>query len=472
MTYSSDSREDVNSNGQTLAEQSSLSTRAAKQLATTAKTAPQMQGITSRWISNLLPWVQLRGGSYRVNRRLTYALGDGRVTFTNVGSTIRVIPQELRELAFLRDFEDETVLNALADRFVQQEFQPGDVLVEKGTPADQIVLIAHGKVSKIGTGKYGDEVELGVLIDGDHFTYQAILESEDVWNFTIKAITRCTVLALRQSSFEELVNSSASLQAHIEAFEAQPPKPHDRHGQAAIELAAGHSGEPVLPTTFVDYETSPREYELSLVQTVLRVHTRVADLYNDPMNQIAEQLKLTVHELRERQEYELVNNQEFGLLHNADLGQRFPTRNGPPTPDDFDELITRRRNAQYIFAHPRAIAAFGRECSKLGLYPDSHDMGGERVMAWRNIPILPCNKIPISNTQTSSVIVVRTGEDNQGVVGLRPAELPDQHEPGLNVRFMGINEKAIISYLVSNYFSAAILVPDAVGVLEDVELGR
>ncbi|MGI2908621.1 family 2B encapsulin nanocompartment shell protein [Tolypothrix sp. VBCCA 56010] len=464
--------EDVNSNGQRLAEQSSLSTRAAKQLATTTKTAPQMQGITSRWISRLLPWVHLRGGSYRVNRRLTYALGDGRVTFTNVGSTIQVIPQELRELAFLRDFENETVLNALANRFVQQEFQPGDVLVEKGSPADQIVLIAHGKVSKIGTGKYGDEVELGVLIDGDHFPSQALLESGDVWDFTIKAITRCTVLALTQSSFEELVNLSESLQVHIEAFQARPPKPHDRHGQAPIELAAGHSGEPVLPTTFVDYETSPREYELSLAQTVLHVHTRVADLYNYPMNQIAEQLKLTVHELRERQEYELVNNQEFGLLHNADLSQRFPTRNGPPTPDDFDELITRRRDAQYIFAHPRAIAAFGRECSKLGLYPDTHDMGGERVMAWRNIPILPCNKIPISDTQTSSVIVVRTGEDNQGLVGLRPAALPDQHEPGLNVRFMGINEKAIISYLVSNYFSAAILVPDAVGVLEDVELGR
>nr|AEK21531.1 cyclic nucleotide-binding protein [Pseudanabaena sp. dqh15]BEG79522.1 cyclic nucleotide-binding protein A [Pseudanabaena foetida var. intermedia NIES-512] len=464
--------ENLDSNQQMLAERSSLSTRAAKQLATTTKTAPQMQGITSRWISRLLPWVELRGGSYRVNRRLTYALGDGRVTFTNVGSTIQVIPQELRELAFLRDFEDEAVLNALADRFVQQEFQPGDVLVDKGTPADQIVLIAHGKVSKIGTGKYGDEVELAVLTNGDHFAYQAILESEDLWDFTIKAITRCTVLALTQSSFEELVNSSESLQAHIEAFRTQPQKDQDRYGQSAIDLAAGHSGEPVLPATFVDYETSPREYELSLAQTVLRVHTRVADLYNEPMNQIAEQLKLTVHELRERQEYELVNNREFGLLHNADLGQRFSTRNGPPTPDDFDELITRRRNAQYIFAHPRAIAAFGRECSKLGLYPDSIDMGGERVLTWRNIPILPCDKIPISNTQTSSVIVVRTGEDNQGLVGLRPAALPDQHEPGLNVRFMGINEKAIISYLVSNYFSAAILVPDAVGVLEDVELGR
>ena len=37
---------------------------------------------------------------------------------------------------------------------------------------------------------------------------------------------------------------------------------------------------------------------------------------------------------------------------------------------------------------------------------------------------------------------------------------------------MGIDEKAVISYLVSTYFSAAVLVPDAIGMLENVELGR
>ena len=37
---------------------------------------------------------------------------------------------------------------------------------------------------------------------------------------------------------------------------------------------------------------------------------------------------------------------------------------------------------------------------------------------------------------------------------------------------MGINEQAIISYLVSAYYSVAVLVPDALGVLEDVEIAR
>jgi hypothetical protein len=29
---------------------------------------PQMQGITSRWLLRILPWVQVPAGTYRVNR--------------------------------------------------------------------------------------------------------------------------------------------------------------------------------------------------------------------------------------------------------------------------------------------------------------------------------------------------------------------------------------------------------------------
>ena len=58
----------------------SLGTAAARNLATTTKSVPQMQGITSRWLLRMLPWVQVNGGVYRVNRRLSYTVGDGRVS--------------------------------------------------------------------------------------------------------------------------------------------------------------------------------------------------------------------------------------------------------------------------------------------------------------------------------------------------------------------------------------------------------
>jgi hypothetical protein len=450
----------------------SLSTAAARNLATTTKSEPQMQGISSRWLLKVLPWVNVTAGAYRVNRRLSYAVGDGRVTFTNVGADVQVVPQELGELPLLRSFADVDVLVELAGRFVQQEFAAGELIVESGRPADRVYLIAHGKVSKIGVGKYGDDAVLGTLADGAYFGDEALLEEDGQWDASMRAVTRATVLSLPREEFQAILSRSDGLQAHVAGFVAGRGHDQNSKGEAAIALASGHDGEPQLPGTFVDYEISPREYELSLAQTVLRVHSRVADLFNDPMNQVEQQLRLTIQALRERQEFEMVNNRSFGLLHNADLKQRIPTQSGPPTPDDLDELISRRRKVRFLFAHPRAIAAFRRECSRQGLYPPEVDLGGQQVGSWRGIPMLPCNKIPITEANTTSILAMRVGEDDQGVIGLHQINIPDEYEPGLNVRFMGINEKAMISYLVSTYYSAAILVPDALGVLEDVELGH
>ncbi|MEV0644168.1 family 2B encapsulin nanocompartment shell protein [Phytomonospora sp. NPDC050363] len=454
------------------AAQLSLSTAAARKLSTTTKSSPQMQGISPRWLLRMLPWEQTGGGVFRVNRRLTYAVGDGRVTFTTTGSQIRVIPQELRELAALRDFEDEDVLAELAERFDQRRFNPGDVIVEFGHETDQVHLIAHGKVDQLGTGEYGAPTTLGTLANGQHFGNAMLTESQAIWEFTAKAITPVTTLSLSRRSYEELVERSPQLRAHVEMLRAGTPQSQNRHGEAAIELAAGHAGEHVLPSTFVDYELEPREYELSVAQTVLRVHSRVADLYNKPMDQTQQQLRLTVEALRERQEHELINNREFGLLHNADLKHRIHTRTGPPTPDDMDNLLSRRRKTAFFLAHPRTIAAFGRECSNRGVYPETVTVEGRPMQAWRGTPVLPCDKIPVSASGTTSILAMRTGLKDEGVIGLHQVGLPDEIEPGLSVRFNGINEKAVISYLVTAYYSAAVLVPDALGILEHVEIGR
>lgn len=450
----------------------SLSTAAARNLATTTKSVPQMQGITSRWLLRVLPWVQVSGGTYRVNRRTTYLLGDGRVSFTNTGTDVRVVPAELGELGLLRGFDDEPVLQALTNQFSRQDIEPGQVIAEFGSVIDHLYLIVHGKVCKEGVGAYGNPVQLGVLAGGDFFGERALIEAESIWDFTAKAQTAVTLLALPKRTFADLLNRSDTLRAHVDRVLANVTKSTNKHGEASIELASGHQGEPVLPSTYVDYELSPREYQLSVAQTVLRVHTRVADLYNEPMNQLEQQVRLTVQALKERKENELVNNREFGLLHNADFRQRIHTRSGPPTPDDLDELLTMRRSTRLFLAHPKAIAAFSRECTKRGIYPDPVQINGGPVPAWRGIPIYPCGKIPISNTNTTSILAMRTGEEDQGVIGLHQIGLPDEYEPGVSVRFMGINDQAIMSYLVSTYFSASVLVPDALGVLDDVQLSH
>lgn len=452
--------------------QSSLGTAAARNLSTTTKSAPQMQEITSRWLLRMLPWVETTGGTYRVNRRLTYTVGDGTVEFVQEGAVVRVIPRELGELALLRGFEDVDVLTAVAERCEQRDFGAGETLVERGAPADRLHLIAHGRVNQFAVGEYGDELALDVLADGDRFGDHALLDEDARWEQTAVAETSGTLLTLSRADFAAVLASAPSLQAHIEAFRSLSGQRQNRRGEAEIAMSAGHHGEHELPGAFVDYEVNPREYELSVAQTILRVHTRIADLYNEPMNQTKEQLRLTIEALRERQEHELINNREFGLLHNADFKQRIQPHSGPPTPDDLDELLTRRRGSKFYLAHPRTIAAIGREFNARGLYPENVDLGGQQVPSWRGVPILPCNKIPITKERTSSILIMRTGEENQGVIGLRQTGLPDEYEPGLSVRFMGVDDKAITSYLVSTYYSAAILVPDAVGVLENVQISR
>ncbi|MGH3785775.1 MAG: family 2B encapsulin nanocompartment shell protein [Pseudonocardiaceae bacterium] len=452
--------------------QLSLSTAAASNLSTTTKSVPQMQSITPRWLLRALPWVEASSGTYRVNRRLTYTVGDGRVTFTTTGAEVRVVPDELRELPMLRDFHDPEVLNTLADRFTQEEFDAGDTIVQQGQPADQVFLIVRGKVNKIGLGKYGEPTALGTLSDGDYFGARELVDSQDNWTFTVTAVTGCTVLALPQRVFEDMIDRSEALRAHLARFRAQAQRPQNRRGEADIELTSGHEGEPELTGTFVDYDLTPREYELSVAQTVLRVHTRVADLYSNPMDQVEQQLRLTIEALRERQEHEMINNSGFGLLHNVDSSQRINTRSGSPTPDDLDELLTRRRKTKVFLAHPRTMAAFGRECNRRGIYPQNIEVDGQMMRTWRGVPIFPCNKIPITETRTSSILALRTGVEDEGVIGLHQTGIPDEVQPGCNVRFMGIDEKAIISYLVSTYYSAAVLVPDALGILENVEISR
>ncbi|MFE4961797.1 family 2B encapsulin nanocompartment shell protein [Streptomyces sp. NPDC056660] len=452
--------------------QQSLDTAAARNLATTTKSAPQMQEISSRWLLRTLPWVDVQGGTYRVNRRLTYTVGDGRITFLKTGDRVEVIPAELGELPILRSYEDQEVLGELAQRCRQRDFAAGEVITSFGNQAEEVYLLAHGRVEKIGTGPYGDDAVLGVLADGAHFGEQGLIDPDAIWEYTARADTACTVLTLSRQDFEQVAERADSLREHLQQLRAIPEQRTNKFGEKEVALAAGHSGEPEIPHTFVDYEARPREYELSIAQTVLRIHTRVADLYNQPMNQTEHQLRLTVEALKERQEHELINNAEFGLLSNCQYDQRLQPHDGVPSPDDMDELLSRRRGTKLFLAHPRAIAAFGRELNKRGLVPESVEVGGNRIPTWRGVPIYPCNKIPVSDARTTSIIAMRTGEADQGVIGLRQSGIPDEIEPSLSVRFMGINEQAIINYLVTAYYSAAVLVPDALGVLENVEIGR
>jgi hypothetical protein len=246
--------------------------------------------------------------------------------------------------------------------------------------------------------------------------------------------------------------------------------------QSDVECSPPRGENPDLPETFVDYVENPREYFLKAVTTVLDVQTRVSDLYSQPFDQVQEQLRLLIEKVKERQEGELINNAEYGLIASTAPGQRIRTRKGPPTPDDLDELLTKVwKEPGFFLAHPRTIAAFGRECTRRGVPPPTVTLFGTPFITWRGVPLVPSDKVKIEGTngsETSKILLLRTGEKKQGVVGLFQPGVPGEVSPSLSVRFMGIDRKAIASYLISLYCSLAVLTEDALAVLDDVDIGR
>ena len=242
----------------------------------------------------------------------------------------------------------------------------------------------------------------------------------------------------------------------------------------SIESVCSHEDESPIVSTYVDYEEKPREYRLSSINAVLNVHTRVSDILSNPYDQVREQLRLLIESVKEKQESELLNNAEYGLMHNVADSQKLKTRTGAPTPDDLDELLTKVWKEPSLFvAHPKAIAAFGRECTRRGVPPPTITLFGTPFLTWRGVPLIPSDKIAVrSKDHKSKILLVRIGEKKQGVIGLFQPGLPGEQSPGLSVRFKGIDERSLASYLVSLYCSAAVLTDDAVALLEDVDVGQ
>ena len=211
---------------------------------------------------------------------------------------------------------------------------------------------------------------LDVLAGGDYLGDQVLTNTQNRWEFTAKAVTPCTVLALTRRSLQELLDSSESLRSRLAQVRARPERYADSYRESAIERGR-------------------------------RPRRRAGP-----------------------------------TRHLCGLPAR--TAGGPPTPDDLDELLAVVwKEPSFFLAHPRTIAAFGTECTRRGVCPQAVEVAGHQLPAWRGVPMFPCNKLPVSGTNTSSILLLRTGEECQGVVGLHQTGIPDEYQPSLSVRFMG-----------------------------------
>ena len=442
--------------------QRSVTTATARRLATTTKTAPQMGSITPRLLLKLLPWVQVSGGTFRVNRTKVELRKNDRLPIQYVNGVPSCTAKNLKAIPVFSEFDDE-ILNRLVSSFEAKEVDVDKFFVEEGKDKQRFFIIASGQAEVISKGPHGEDLRIALLGDGEYFGEADLLDEQES-TVSVRAITPTTFLGLK---LKELIKFIKEVPDFRETFEKAVDKQLrlkasvNDNGEKHIDLVSGHEEDNIIPETYIDYEENPTEYSLNTLQTVVRVHTRVSDLYNNPYNQLEEQLRLSIESIKERQEWELINNKQFGLLAAANPAYRITTRYGSPTPDDLDELLSLVwKEPAFFIAHPRAIAAFERECT------------------WRGVPLIPSDKVEVEGQYltgrgvgTTKIILVRVGEKNQGVIGLHQSGIPGEIAPSLSARLMGLDKFGVASYLLTKYFSLAALTDDAIAVLENVEVG-
>ena len=267
--------------------QRSVTTATARRLATPTKTAPQMGSITPRLLLKLLPWVQVSGGTFRVNRTKVELHKSERLPIQYLNGQPSFSAKSLKAIPLFSEFEDE-IVDRLARSFETKEVEIGQLFVEEGKDKQKFFIVANGQAEVISKGPHGEELRIALLGDGEYFGETDLLD-DAASTVSVRAITPTVFLGLKLNEletfikevpdFRETFNKAVDKQLRLKATV-------NDHGEKHIDLVSGHEEDNIIPETYIDYEEQPTEYSLNTLQTVVRVHTRVSDLYNNPYNQL------------------------------------------------------------------------------------------------------------------------------------------------------------------------------------------
>src|SRR5215218_7729035 len=189
--------------------QRSVTTSVARNLASTTKTRPKMQSVTPRWLLSLLPWVQVAGGTYRVNRtkvELSKAERIGVKLFEGVAS----FPSEALRSVPLFSRVPEPVLAQMANHFKTEEVSLGNKLIVEGEDLSKFFIIAQGQVEVLSKGMHGTDLRIALPTEGEFFG-ETDLVSDKASDVTVRTTTPCVLLTLSRKDLDSILAENSNL---------------------------------------------------------------------------------------------------------------------------------------------------------------------------------------------------------------------------------------------------------------------
>jgi hypothetical protein len=270
----------------------------------------------------------------------------------------------------------------------------------------------------------------------------------------------------------------------VESFlpiQSTTPTTIERLPTGNLQINHSHLEGAKLDISYAAYDESPREIALQPIQTVMRMHTRVHDLYSDHHDQLLEQLGFAAEVIYETKENLIFNHPDYGLVNNVKPRLQID-HDGPPTPELLDRMLAHVWKMPDLFVmHPEALHSFRDEANTRGLTLETVTMFGAAFSCWRGIPILPTNKLHLTSLDgadvdvaqsdfqarkpgesRTDVLLMRVGEKKQGVLSLYARDVAGTATfPFIDIQFMGLSEGSIASYLLTTYAAMAVSTPGA-----------
>ena len=205
--------------------QRSVTTATARRLATTTKTAPQMGSITPRLLLKLLPWIQVSGGTFRVNRTKVELRKNDRLPIQYVNGVPSFTAKNLKAIPLFSEFDDE-ILNRLVNSFEAKEIDVDKFFVEEGKDKQRFFIVASGQAEVISKGSHGEDLRIALLGDGEYFGEADLLDEQES-TVSVRAITPTVFLGLKLKElikfikevpdFRETFNKAVDKQLRLKA---------------------------------------------------------------------------------------------------------------------------------------------------------------------------------------------------------------------------------------------------------------
>ena len=189
---------------------------------------------------SLLPWVQVDGGTYRVNRTKVELSKAERIGVDISGDVASFSPESLRSVPLFSRLPDE-IIARMTNRFKTEAVSLGNKLIVEGEDRSKFFISAQGQVEVLSKGVHGSNLRMALLTEGEYFG-ETDLVSEKPSEVTVRTITPCLLLTFSRKDLDavltELPNLKEEFKRAIEEH-VELRSTVNRYGERNIDLVSG-----------------------------------------------------------------------------------------------------------------------------------------------------------------------------------------------------------------------------------------